>query len=199
VKPSGEGVFSVVSLVSTILGSLPEDRIYIELVNGPFPYEPKGTPTEYKTGLSGDRARLTGATRERDIRSVHSNRRGAFRRWPKGWRRPFEDPIDLPRGRQLVALQDAADVILKARFLYEPKVRRASRKPASIWRSNVAGCGFKNRGLRHSGGCGLVCVTVKGSQAERSDLGKSDGGIVAEHCENGAGRLARRAWPCCWQ
>jgi hypothetical protein len=29
------------------------------------------------------------------------------------WSNPFEDPIDLPRGRQLVTLQDAADYILK--------------------------------------------------------------------------------------
>ena len=39
----------------------------------------------------------------------------------KGWSREFEDPIDLPRGRQLVALQDAADVILNAPFLDEHK------------------------------------------------------------------------------
>jgi hypothetical protein len=31
----------------------------------------------------------------------------------RGWKRPFEDPIPLPRGRQLVTLQDAADFILK--------------------------------------------------------------------------------------
>ena len=31
----------------------------------------------------------------------------------KGWRRRFEDPIPLPRGRQLVTLQDAADCIQK--------------------------------------------------------------------------------------
>jgi hypothetical protein len=31
----------------------------------------------------------------------------------RGWKRPLEDPIDLPRGRQLVTLQDAADYILK--------------------------------------------------------------------------------------
>jgi hypothetical protein len=31
----------------------------------------------------------------------------------QGWKRPFEDPIDLPRGRRLVTLQDAADFILK--------------------------------------------------------------------------------------
>ena len=32
---------------------------------------------------------------------------------PKGWKRLFEDPIPLPRGRQLVILQDAADYIMK--------------------------------------------------------------------------------------
>jgi hypothetical protein len=31
----------------------------------------------------------------------------------KGWSTPFEDPIPLPRGGQLVTLQDAADYILK--------------------------------------------------------------------------------------
>jgi hypothetical protein len=32
---------------------------------------------------------------------------------PKGWKRPFDDPVPLPRGRQLVTLQDAADYIMK--------------------------------------------------------------------------------------
>jgi len=27
----------------------------------------------------------------------------------KGWKRSFEDPIELPRGRQLVTLQDAGE------------------------------------------------------------------------------------------
>jgi hypothetical protein len=31
----------------------------------------------------------------------------------KGWRRHFEDPIPLPRGRQLVTLEDAARYIQK--------------------------------------------------------------------------------------
>jgi hypothetical protein len=31
----------------------------------------------------------------------------------RGWQRPFEDPIPLPRGRQLVTLKDAADCIMK--------------------------------------------------------------------------------------
>jgi hypothetical protein len=30
-----------------------------------------------------------------------------------GWKRPFEDPIPLPRGRQLVTLEDAARYIQK--------------------------------------------------------------------------------------
>jgi hypothetical protein len=29
----------------------------------------------------------------------------------EGWKREFEDPIPLPRGRQLVTLKDAADYI----------------------------------------------------------------------------------------
>lgn len=32
---------------------------------------------------------------------------------PTGWKRLFEDPIDLPRGRQLFTLKDAADYIMK--------------------------------------------------------------------------------------
>src|SRR6202030_4375480 len=32
---------------------------------------------------------------------------------PVDWSRPFDDPIDLPRGRQLLTLKDAADYIMK--------------------------------------------------------------------------------------
>jgi hypothetical protein len=32
---------------------------------------------------------------------------------PQGWKRPFDDPIPLPRGRQLVTLKDAATYIQK--------------------------------------------------------------------------------------
>jgi hypothetical protein len=31
----------------------------------------------------------------------------------KGWRRPFDDPISLPRGRDLVTLKDAGTYITK--------------------------------------------------------------------------------------
>jgi hypothetical protein len=32
---------------------------------------------------------------------------------PVGWKRAFEDPIDVPRGRQLITLQDAGNYITK--------------------------------------------------------------------------------------
>ena len=32
---------------------------------------------------------------------------------PQGWKRPFDDRIPLPRGRQLVTLKDAANYIQK--------------------------------------------------------------------------------------
>jgi hypothetical protein len=32
---------------------------------------------------------------------------------PKGWNRRFDDPIDLPRGRQLATLEDAGSYITK--------------------------------------------------------------------------------------
>ena len=32
---------------------------------------------------------------------------------PRGWKRPFEDPIPLPRGRQLVTLEEAGNYITK--------------------------------------------------------------------------------------
>jgi hypothetical protein len=28
-----------------------------------------------------------------------------------GWKRPFADPIPLPRGRQLLTIEDAADIM----------------------------------------------------------------------------------------
>jgi hypothetical protein len=31
----------------------------------------------------------------------------------RGWKRPFDEPIPLPRGRQLATLQDAANYIMK--------------------------------------------------------------------------------------
>jgi hypothetical protein len=36
-----------------------------------------------------------------------------LRKDPQGWKRPFEGPIPLPRGRQLLTLKDAASYIMK--------------------------------------------------------------------------------------
>ena len=43
-------------------------------------------------------------------------------REPKGWSRPFEDPIALPRDRQLVTLRDAGNYITKL-----PKAEHGAR------------------------------------------------------------------------
>jgi len=42
---------------------------------------------------------------------------------PQGWKRPFDDPIPLPRGRQLVTLEDAANYVRKL-----PKAERISKE-----------------------------------------------------------------------
>jgi hypothetical protein len=31
----------------------------------------------------------------------------------RGWKRPFEDPIPLPRGRRIVTLKDPADYVTR--------------------------------------------------------------------------------------
>jgi hypothetical protein len=62
------------------LGTAPamqDGRIYIEKINGPFLFELKGTPAEYKAGL--ERAIAKGW---RHLRSVHRRRRGAVRLIP---------------------------------------------------------------------------------------------------------------------
>jgi hypothetical protein len=49
------------------------------------------------------------------VATYRSRRRALIssRNAPKGWSRPFDDPIPLPRGRQLVTLEDAARYIQK--------------------------------------------------------------------------------------
>jgi hypothetical protein len=39
--------------------------------------------------------------------------RGGLMKSPRGWNRPFDEPIPLPRGRQLVTLEDAGNYIQK--------------------------------------------------------------------------------------
>ena len=47
----------------------------------------------------------------------------------RGWKRHFDDPIPLPRGRHLVTLKDAADYIMKL-----PKADQSKRH----WQAAVA-------------------------------------------------------------
>jgi hypothetical protein len=59
---------------------------------------------------------------------------------PKGWKRPFDDPVPLLRGRQLVTLQDAAEYIMKL-----PKAEQnleewqAATEALIQWRRKIGG------------------------------------------------------------
>ena len=52
-----------------------DGRIYIELINGPFLFREGRAGGIQGWPGSGDRARLAGATRKRNVRSVHATRR----------------------------------------------------------------------------------------------------------------------------
>ena len=57
----------------------------------------------------------------------------------RGWKRPFEDPAPLPRGRQLTTLKDAAEYIQKlpeAEQLLE-EWQSPITAPAPIWGAMV--------------------------------------------------------------
>jgi hypothetical protein len=45
----------------------------------------------------------------------------------RGWKRPFDEPIPLPRGRQLVTLEDAGNV-MRALNRHAERVFEPSRK-----------------------------------------------------------------------
>jgi len=45
----------------------------------------------------------------------------------RGWKRPFDEPIPLPRGRQLVTLEDAGNV-MRALNRHVERVFEPSRK-----------------------------------------------------------------------
>jgi len=49
------------------------------------------------------------------VRTCLSRRRALIssRSSPKGWKRPFDDPIPLPRGGQLVTLEDAGTYVTR--------------------------------------------------------------------------------------
>jgi len=48
---------------------------------------------------------------------------------PRGWSRRFDEPIPLPRGRQLVTLEDAGTYITKL-----PKAEHQARSGWPLWK-----------------------------------------------------------------
>jgi len=57
-----------------------DGRIHVEKINGPFLFQLKGTPAEYKAGLDlAIRQGLAGDARERHFRKVHTGRRRSVR------------------------------------------------------------------------------------------------------------------------
>ena len=66
--------------IANSVEAVQDGRIYIELLNGPFLYNLRGTPAEYKAGLdlAIERGWLL-AARERHLCPVHASRRGALR------------------------------------------------------------------------------------------------------------------------
>jgi len=63
-----------------------------------------------------------------------------------GWKRPFEDPIPLPRGRQLFTLEDAGNYITKL-----PKAEHEAKE----WQAAMEA---------------LILVATLGGQSWRPDL-----------------------------
>jgi hypothetical protein len=56
---------------------------------------------------------MPGGCPVRRLSVVHAGgRRSLHLKSPKGWKRPFDDPIPLPKGRQIVTLRDAASYII---------------------------------------------------------------------------------------
>jgi hypothetical protein len=64
-------------------------------------------------GPIGDRTRTEDPGLVTSRLKANSSARASRMRPLKGWKRPFEDPIPLPGGRQLVTLQDAGNYITK--------------------------------------------------------------------------------------
>jgi hypothetical protein len=61
--------------LANIFEPIQDGRIYIEKINGPFLFELKGTPAEYKAGLDRAIAKgLAGAARERNLCPAHRGR-----------------------------------------------------------------------------------------------------------------------------
>jgi hypothetical protein len=87
-----------------------DGRIYIERVNGAF-LEAGGTADQYRAALA--RAIKVGwllLHESGDLCEIHPRRRRSVRLMAaKGWSRAFDEPIPLPRGRELVTSEVALE------------------------------------------------------------------------------------------
>jgi hypothetical protein len=97
--------------IANTVEAVQDGRLHIEKINAPF-LQAGGSPAEYGAGLALAVAKgWFVQTRVRDLCSVHPIGRGPVRVMP--WSTLFEDPILLPNGKTILALQQAADYILK--------------------------------------------------------------------------------------
>jgi hypothetical protein len=65
--------------IANSVEAVQDGRIFIELINGPFLFELRGTPEEYGAGLKlGERARLAPTPRIRDVCEVYPDRAELF-------------------------------------------------------------------------------------------------------------------------
>jgi hypothetical protein len=70
----------------------------------------------------------------------------------RGWKRPFEDPIPLPRGRHLVTLEEAAGYIMKL-----PKAEHEAQECDEL----VLTCAILGQMIQHVPGRGTPRIRIK--------------------------------------
>jgi hypothetical protein len=85
---------------------------------------------------------------------------------PVGWKRPFDDPIDLPGGRRLVTLEDAGN--------YITELPRAEHS-APEWQAAMRALMLVARGGPRSASCERYIATTFAS----SPIGKTTIGVSA--------------------
>src|SRR6267142_5575751 len=84
------------------------DLVSVETYRSRFPGVARST------GMDGREVPPFRSRRADAARLEAAVRRSALMKLPQGWKRPFDDPIPLPRGRQLITLKDAAELYPEA-------------------------------------------------------------------------------------
>ena len=81
VRPFADPLAAAPKLLEIANGveAVQDGRIFIELINGPFSYEHKGSPAEYGAAQARDRTRLAMEARERHLCEAHTIRCRPFR------------------------------------------------------------------------------------------------------------------------